>query len=74
MRWKSLLVVLQILAVGGLLFISIGDSVLPDPWGEASFRSRRNVTQFLADLFPDWEPKDPSQRTKEAIDQQEQNQ
>ena len=74
MRWKTIKTILSILAVGGLLFISIGDSILPDPWGEASLRTRKNVTQFLAGLFPDWEPKDPSQRTKEAIDQQEQNQ
>lgn len=74
MRWKTLKIVLQILAVGGLLFIAIGDSILPDPFAEASLKTRNNVTQFLADLFPDWEPKDPSQRTKEAIDQQEQNQ
>jgi hypothetical protein len=66
--------VITIFAILGLLFITVGDRVLPEPLSTASVKTRTNINQYLIGLFPDWKPKDPNQRTKEAIEQQEQQQ
>jgi hypothetical protein len=66
MRFNNLLTLAFILT---LLFISIGDRILPSPLNDASRNTRVSINNFLVGLFPDRKPKDPNRRTKEAIDQ-----
>ncbi|MGQ4646758.1 hypothetical protein [Lyngbya aestuarii] len=70
-RPKTTVTMLLFLA---LLFILIGDRLLPEPLGTVSQNTRTSINQFLIGLFPEREPKDPYQRTEEAIKQQEQGQ
>ncbi|MBE9127196.1 MULTISPECIES: hypothetical protein [unclassified Coleofasciculus] len=71
MRFKNLLGLVFILA---LVFITIGDRVLPAPLNQASRDTRTSLNQFLIGLFPDWEPKNPNRRTEEEVEQLEQGQ
>ena len=68
MRAKSLL---RIIAILLLLFISIGDRILPHPLGDASRNSRTQINEFLLSLFPKKELKNPHRRTEEIIRQVE---
>ncbi|HBL15078.1 MAG TPA: hypothetical protein DD379_27535 [Cyanobacteria bacterium UBA11162] len=68
MRFKNLLTFGLILA---LLFITIGDRVLPKPLNEISYNTRTNINQFLIGLFPNWHPKNPNDRTRDAVEQLE---
>ncbi len=68
MRAKSLLTIIAILF---LLFISIGDRILPRPLGDASRNSRTQINEFLLSLFPKKELKNPHRRTEEIIRQVE---
>lgn len=52
----------------GLLFVGIGDRVLPEPLATTSADTRANLNQFFSGLLPDWQPIDPHQRTEEAIE------
>lgn len=69
MRPQTAITIGTILA---LLFITVGDRVLPEPLASASTNTRTNINQFLVGLFPDGKTKDLNQRTKEAVEQQEQ--
>jgi len=71
MRPQTTLTMLFFLA---LLFILIGDRLLPEPLSAVSQNTRTSINQFLIGLFPEREPTDPYQRTEEAIKQQEQGQ
>jgi hypothetical protein len=59
---------LKLSIILGLLFVGIGDRVLPDPLATTSADTRANINQFIGDLLPDWQPIDPYQRTEEAIE------
>ena len=69
MRFKNLLGPLFILA---LLFITLGDRVLPAPLDDASRNTRTSINQFLIGLFPDWNPTNPNERTEKEVEQLEQ--
>ena len=69
MRAKSLLTIIAILF---LLFISIGDRILPQPLSDASRNTRTQINDFLFSLFPKKELKNPHRRTEETIKQVEQ--
>ena len=68
MRAKSLL---RIIAILLLLFILIGDRILPHPLSDASRNSRTQINEFLFSLFPKKELKNPHRRTEEIIKQVE---
>ena len=55
-----------------LLFIALGDSVLPEPLKSASYNTRSNINKFAISLFPTWEPKHkPHERTRKALEETE---
>lgn len=57
-----------LLLLGTVLFISIGDKVIPGPVGQASANLRNNINQFLIGLVPSWKPSvNPYQRTEDAL-------
>lgn len=53
------------------LFVGIGDRVLPEPMKTNSLNTRTSITKFVTGLIPNWKPKNPNERTKEAVEQQE---
>jgi hypothetical protein len=57
MRIKINLTHLLILAV---LFISLGDRVLPQPMSTASTQTRESVNQFFNEIFPKVQAKNPT--------------
>lgn len=65
MRSQNLIGIVLVLA---LLFITVGDRVLPAPLNQASRNTRTSINQFLVGLFPNWEPKNPNQRTRDAVE------
>ncbi|NCJ07966.1 hypothetical protein GS597_15920 [Synechococcales cyanobacterium C] len=55
-----------------LLFVALGDRILPDPLGSASATTRKTLNQALVNLFPTFRPPlDPHERTEDAIQQQQ---
>ncbi|MEM7554491.1 MAG: hypothetical protein AAF378_10390 [Cyanobacteria bacterium P01_A01_bin.84] len=63
-----------LLLVVFLLFIALGDSILPEPMKSASYNTRTGINNFVIGLFPSWEPKlDPKKRTRDAIEKTEDN-
>lgn len=61
---------LPILVILGLLFITIGDLVLPEPLKESSFRTRNSINEFMLSLVPSLEPKTrPYERTERALEE-----
>jgi hypothetical protein len=60
-----------LILVVGLIYIALGDTLLPAPFGTPSAQLRNRINQALIGAFPDWEPKtNPHQRTEEAIQEQ----
>lgn len=57
MRLNSTFTKLLILAV---LFISLGDRVLPQPMSTVSTHSRETVNQFFNQIFPKVQPGNPT--------------
>jgi hypothetical protein len=55
---------LFILAV---LFISLGDRVLPQPMSTVSTQTRETIHQFLTGLFPKSQPENSHARTENAM-------
>jgi hypothetical protein len=66
--------VFTIFIVLALLFITLGDRVLPEPLASASLKTRTSANEFLVGLFPNKQPKNPNKRTEDAIQKQEQGQ
>lgn len=59
-----------ILVILGLLFIVIGDRVLPQPLKGASFKTRNSINEFMLSLVPSWQPKTrPYERTERAVEE-----
>jgi hypothetical protein len=57
------------LIIVALLFISIGDRVLPQPLSTYSFNTRTSLNNFLSGLFPQKRFKNPNDRTEKAVEQ-----
>jgi hypothetical protein len=56
-----------------VLFVAIGDSVLPEPMKSASLNTRKTINKQLIELFPTRESKlKPHERTRKAIEEAEQ--
>ena len=55
-----------------LLFVGIGDSVLPEPMKSASLNTRKSINKNLTGLFPNRKSKlKPHERTRKAIEEAE---
>lgn len=55
-----------------VLFVGIGDRVLPEPLKSASFNTRKTINKHLITLFPTRKPKlNPHERTRKAIEEAE---
>lgn len=66
---KSTIILLFLLFV---VFVGIGDWVLPEPMKSASFNTRTNINKFLIGLFPSRKSKlKPHERTRKAIEEAE---
>ena len=61
-----------LLVIISLLFISVGDRILPQPLSNLSKSTRTSINRFLLSIFPDKEFKDPHKRTEDAIKKEEQ--
>ncbi len=58
-----------------VLFVAIGDSVLPEPMKSASFNTRKTINKHLTGLFPTRKSKlKPHERTRKAIEEAEKSQ
>jgi hypothetical protein len=68
MRFKHFTLPVTIVA---LLFIGIGDRVLPQPLSTYSFNTRTTLNNFLTGLFPKKRFKNPNDRTETAVDKLE---
>jgi hypothetical protein len=68
MRPKTLLTGLLIV---GLLFISVGDRLLPQPLSDASRNTRTSINRFMLGLFPKVELEKPSKNREEKVKQLE---
>jgi hypothetical protein len=61
-----------LLFFAGILFVALGDKVLPSPLKEMSTQVRNSVNNFLIGLVPDWKPSvNPYQRTEDALKKEE---
>jgi len=69
MRSKGNILILLILF---LLFVTLGDRIPFKPVSNASLQTRTTLNNFMVGLFPKRQPKNPNDRTKKAIEQQEQ--
>lgn len=67
-RFGSYLPTILILFV---VFITLGDRLLPEPMKSASRNTRTSINEFLVNLSPQWNPKNPNERTEDAIKEQE---
>jgi hypothetical protein len=63
-RWEIILLV-------AVLYISLGDKILPGALGETSATVRQSINNFLIGLVPNWTPSvDPYKRTEDAVEQE----
>lgn len=61
----------ELLALVAVLYISVGDKVLPGALGETSAKARQSINNFLIGLVPSWKPSvDPYKRTEDALEQE----
>lgn len=54
-----------------LLYIAIGDSILPESAGSYSRLTRQTINSYLVSLFPDKEVESPYGRNDELIEKAE---
>ena len=55
-----------------MLFIAVGDRVLPPAIGQYSFQTRAAFDRMLISLFRSWRPRtNPNQRTERAVEKLE---
>lgn len=65
MDLKKLTLTVSIIA---LLFILIGDRVLPEPVAGYSFNTRTALNKMLVGLLPSIKPQNPDAKTEETVD------
>ena len=66
MRSKSIFTIVTVLF---LIFVSIGDRILPKPLSDASRNTRNGINNALIGIFPKKEFKNPNQRTEKAVEE-----
>ena len=57
-----------LLVLGSLLFITIGDRILPKPLSQYSRNTRNTINQMILGLFPKEVPDRPSKQREEQLD------
>lgn len=61
--------IFTVLILLGMVFVGWGDQLgLPEPASSVSTQARSSVNGFFLSFFPERRPRDPNQRTEEAID------
>ncbi len=61
--------IFTVLILLGMFFVGWGDQLgLPEPVSGASTQARSSINGFFLSFFPERRPKDPNQRTEEAIE------
>lgn len=68
MRSKGLI---QLGIVLFLLFVFLGDKVLPKPLSTTSLQIRNTLDSYLMGIFPQKRFKNPNERTENAVDELE---
>ena len=64
---------IQFFVIGFILFITLGDKVLPGELGKSSAQTRIALNNFALNLFPTIKrPKNPNTRTEKAVEDLEQ--
>lgn len=67
---KNNLIRWEIIVLVAVLYISLGDKILPGVLGETSTKARQVINQFVIGLVPSWKPSvDPYKRTEDALEQ-----
>lgn len=69
--FKILRPVSIVAVIGGLVFISIGDMFLPDPWGSYSKNTREQINQKLINAAPNPDIKKPSEMRERQVEELE---
>ncbi|NJN74985.1 MAG: hypothetical protein HC796_00355 [Synechococcaceae cyanobacterium RL_1_2] len=54
-----------------MIFIALGDKVIPGPVGKASFTMREGINNFVTGLIPDKKFRNPNERTEKAIEEEQ---
>ena len=55
-----------------LLFVALGDRILPKPLSTASVQARTSLNNFFIGLFPQSRPKlNPNERTEKAVEEKQ---
>jgi hypothetical protein len=68
MRPKSIFTIVTALF---LIFVSLGDRILPKPLSDASRNTRNGINNAIIGIFPQKQFKNPNERTEKAVDQLE---
>jgi hypothetical protein len=59
---------MPLIILGFLLFVGVGDQVLPGNLGTASTQTRTAMNDFFANMFTSWRPKtQPYERTERQL-------
>jgi hypothetical protein len=53
-----------------LLFVFVGDRILPEPMKSASTRTRTQLNNFVLGLFPSGKPKNLNEEREKKLEQQ----
>ncbi len=61
--------VFMLFVILGMLFIGIGDSILPQPLSDYSRNIRKSINNYLLGLFPEREFKNPNRSGQEQFQQ-----
>ncbi|MFM7408158.1 MAG: hypothetical protein ACKO3K_16255 [Cuspidothrix sp.] len=63
---------LPFLTIGVILFLTIGDKILPGDLGKSSFQARTALNNFALNLFPNLKrPRNPNERTEKEVEKLE---
>jgi hypothetical protein len=58
-----------LLVLGSLLFITLGDRILPKPLSQYSSQTRNTLNQVILGLFPKDVPERPSKQREEQLEE-----
>ena len=58
-----------LLVLGTLLFIAIGDRILPKPLSQYSRQTRNTINQMILGLFPKELPERPSKQREDQLEE-----
>jgi hypothetical protein len=64
---------IKILIPVSIIFVIFGEQFLPQPLSGISRTIKQGANQFLEGLFPSYQPVNPHERTRNAVDKMEKN-